>query len=63
MYNVIGNCQCGIDFEFLDTVLTDRGIIEDSISMNQFLRIKEVTILQDKKTIIFDCDVYEHLLN
>lgn len=63
MYNVVGTCQCGIDFEFLDSVLTERGILEDSISMNQFLRIKEASYANNKKMIVFDCDVYEHILN
>lgn len=63
MYNIVGNCQVGIEFEFLDSTLTDRGQIEDSISLNQFLRIKDLTYYPDKKLLIFDCDVYEHLLN
>lgn len=63
MYNTVGTCQVGIEFEFLDTILTDRGVIEDSIAINQFLRIKDLTYLADKKMIVFDCDVYEHLLN
>lgn len=63
MYDNVGVCQVGIEFEFLDSVLTDRGIIEESIGINQFLRIKDVTYLSEKKLIIFDCDVFEHLLN
>ena len=63
MYNIVGNCQVGVEFEFLESILTDRGILEDSISMNQFLRIKELTYFEDKKLLVFDCDVYEHLVN
>lgn len=63
MYDTVGVCQVGIDFEYLDSVLTSRGIFEESIGVNQFLRIKDVNYNPEKKFIVFDCDVFEHLLN
>lgn len=63
MYENVGTCQVGIEFDFLESALTDRGIIEESIGMNQFLRIKDVTYIAEKKYLVFDCEVFEHLLN
>jgi hypothetical protein len=63
MYDAVGAYQVGVDFEFLESTLTDRGIMEQSLGINQFLKIKDVTYVPDRKVVIFDCDVFEHLLN
>jgi hypothetical protein len=63
MYDTIGDCQIGVEFDYLESVLTDRGIIEESLGTNQFLKIKNVTYIPERKFVIFDCEVFQHLMN
>lgn len=63
MYDAIGDCQVGMDMEYLDHILTERGRLEESLTLNQFVRVTDLTYYPDKKFLIFDCDIYEHLLN
>lgn len=59
----IGSCQIGVEFEFLNMILTDRGILEGTLNLNQSLEVKDVTYMPENKFLVFDCNVLESLLN
>ena len=63
MYDTVGSCQIGLELEFLGKVITDQAIVEESIELNQFIKVKDVTYCPDKQMILFDCEVFEHLWN
>lgn len=61
MHNIIGGLQVGVEFEFLNRVLTERGILEQSLDLTQEIKITDVTYYPEKKLLIFDCDILQGL--
>lgn len=62
--NKIGDAQLRIAFDFLSRVLTARSIEEESLNHDQYIKIKEISeVNNDDGTLIIDCDIYQHTYN
>lgn len=63
MYNIVGEAQIGVNFDFIAKALTEQGQEEETISSNQFFKVRKFEFNEDMNLIVFDCDVLEHVLN
>jgi hypothetical protein len=63
MSQPIGEAQVGVNYDFLAKALTMQGIDEGSIEVNQYFKVKSVSLREDDEFLILDCDVYEEKYN
>lgn len=63
MFSPVGEAQIEINLDFIAKALTEQGHAEETITKNQFFKITSFEILEENNHIIFDCTVFEQILN
>lgn len=63
MYNPVGTAQIGVNFDFIAKALTEQGIEEGSIALNQFFKITDLQYDEDSGLVVLECEVYEQVIN
>lgn len=63
MYNTVGSASIGVRLDYLDKIITDEAREEQSIGVTQFIKVKSLEYDPDQKFIVFECEVFEHLIN
>lgn len=62
-YNNIGEAHVGVNFDFIAKALTEQGLEEDTLTVNQFFKVKSFEYNEEHNLIVFECDLFEHMLN
>lgn len=62
MHNVVGEATIMIDTDYLGGLLTDASIVNEEITVNQFVLVKDVSV-DDNGIVMATCDICERLYN
>lgn len=62
--NKIGVAKLQIGFKFLNKILTQRSIEEDSLHPSQFIEIEKIDdVNNDEGIVVLDCSIFQHHFN
>lgn len=59
----LGEFEVGVDLKFLSEAVTYQARLEGSITISQYVQVKNVEFLDEDEKLICNCNVFQELVN